>query len=283
MHSIKKWVISCILIAAMPVCAQTQAPPILSNITIVVSSCDKYSELWPFFFKHLFEQWPSLKTYNKNIPIILLTNEQAFNDKRIINIKTLQEKNWSNSMLLALQQVKTDYVLYLQEDYLLARKVDESRLQALLKNMIESNAAYTQCSSYDARFFNGAASRRVPFLKSKPKFAPYRTSLQAAIWKKQDFEWLLKPGESPWEFEFAGNLRSQGMRKDFFAVEKDTPINYINACYQGYWSQEFINYLQAKGEKLENSKLSLASEHKFSIWFSLVKLWFTIRINPYGL
>lgn len=56
--------------------------PRFHDLTIVVNSCDKYNSLWDGFFTLLFNQWPTLKTTNKDVPIILISNTSSYPDPR---------------------------------------------------------------------------------------------------------------------------------------------------------------------------------------------------------
>ena len=42
-----------------------------SRIGIVVPSCDKYSDLWPYFFNNFYKYW-----YNCPLNIYLISNEK---------------------------------------------------------------------------------------------------------------------------------------------------------------------------------------------------------------
>src|SRR5689334_22178846 len=78
--------------------AQTEDPIHFKELTIVISSCDKYQEFWLPFFTFLFKNWPSLKSENKHIPILLITNEKNYPDPRVTVIQTGKDKSWSLNM-----------------------------------------------------------------------------------------------------------------------------------------------------------------------------------------
>lgn len=116
----------------------------LQELSIVITSCDKYSGLWRPFFTLLFKNWPSLNKGGKyqDIPIFLITNKQNFDHPRVQNIKFPNEISWSDDMLKTLAQVKTKYVLYLQEDYFLTEPINEGLLDQMLEYVKKHNAAY---------------------------------------------------------------------------------------------------------------------------------------------
>ena len=74
----------------------------------------------------------------------------------------------------------------------------------------------------------------------------YRTSLQAGLWRVSTFQELLKDGETPWEFETKGSIRSQNTKHIFLNVKKHGYIPYITrpgACDCGKWTEAAKEYV----------------------------------------
>ncbi|MEI8321044.1 MAG: hypothetical protein WCG05_03425 [Alphaproteobacteria bacterium] len=238
----------------------------LKDVTIIISSCDKYAELWEPFAKLIFKYWPSLKTYNKNVPIILITNKKPFSFKGIQNFQTGEDKSWSDNMLQVLSHVKTKYVLYLQEDYFLSQPVNDEFLCYLIKKMEQNHIPYIQLNQDTASY----ADTQKPFFSVKnsiikSQYLGYRTALQAAFWKKDVFEWLIKKNESPWEFESYGGMRSAGMRSPFLAIVKDYPITFVNAINLGFWQEGSLEFLRQEGIDIK-TVLPVAKDYPFTLW-----------------
>jgi len=217
-----------------------------TDVTIIVSSCDKYSFVWEPFFESLFKHWPSLQTTSSKVPIILISNTKQYNHPRVQTIKIADEISWADNMLTALQQVKTPLVLYLQDDYWLDKRVDENRLAQLATILRKGNTAFIQTSVNDLRFQNGLAHETVPDMVYRKKFSHYKVSLQAGLWDKASLEYLLRSGESPWAFEILGSIRAHGYPKAFLSLVNDEPIHYINASHLGHIVPEAIAYTKAQ-------------------------------------
>jgi hypothetical protein len=244
-------------------------PVTFNNLTILVCSCDKYSELWSPFFTFLFNQWPSLKTNNVKVPILLIANGKSYSDPRVTTICAGEDKTWTGTLLKVLSQVKTDYVLILLEDYFINAPVNEARLLEIFEGMQREKAAYVQISCNDKRFNNEShAPTSIPGTYFKPKFGIYRPSLQAALWDKKQLEWLTNPAENVWEFEVKGNSRSQGMAAPFLSVVKDEPIHYLNAVSQRTVSQRAIDYCKSMGVSFMPKQLSVDSQHPIYFWYT---------------
>jgi hypothetical protein len=238
------------------------------DITIVVSSGDKYAEFWDPFFTLLFKNWPSLNTANKDIPIILITNKRAYTNPRVQNIQILNDKGWSDNMVDVLKQVKTKYVLYLQEDHFIT-SLDEKRLHDLVQLLQKDSIAYIQIAALVPIQLTGEDYPKSVNVKHKGRYDPWRTSLESCLWKKEDLELLIKPGESPWDFECAGSIRSQGMRNSFLAVSAHPPIAYLNMAYRGYLNTSVLPTLDNMGIHIKNGTLPLDKDHRLILWFKI--------------
>lgn len=98
--------------------------------------------------------------------------------------------------------------------------------------------------------------------------APYRVSLQAAIWDKEIFNDLLVEGENAWEMEIKGSLRSRSITSPFLSVKRDiaTDLNinpaisyFCTAIDKGKWKREAIDFCKKEGIKIDSSKRPVQS------------------------
>lgn len=217
----------------------------LSDVTIVVSSCDKYSALWEPFFASLFKYWPTLNTDHKDSKILLVANKQQYQHPRITMVNIPNETSWTDNILQALQQVDTKYVLLFLDDYWLDTPVNEQRLAELLQLVRTTDAAMLQISYNDMRYQSGEPHPNIDEVMYRNKYAHYKLSLQLAVWDRQTLLDLLRPGENPWEFELAGTVRSHGYPREVFTVSSNEPITYVNATFQGHIRPEAITHAKA--------------------------------------
>ena len=236
-----------------------------TDFSVIISSCDKYSELWDAHFKFLFQYWPSLN--NKSIPIILTNNFKTFNNYNIINANLGEDVSWSDNMLKTLDLVKTKYVIILLEDYILDAPVDESRLINIITYMNKTNAAYTELY-YDLGIFNPTLGKEktknyaqgIDNLIIRSNNSYYRTSLQACVWEVDALKKILKSGESPWEFEQIGTERSRKINHPFYMVMEKNVISYKNAVEKGSYHQDVVDYINNNGIVFDPKK-SLLIDH----------------------
>lgn len=281
----KKIVAALIAIASfMPFTVLAVQHADLSDVTIVVSSCDKYSALWSPFFGSLFKYWPALNTNHKDSKILLVANKQQYQHPRITMVNIPTETSWTNNILQALQEVDTKYVLLFLDDYWLNAPVDEQRLAELLHLVRTTDAAMLQISYNDLRYQGGEPHPTIDGVMYRNKYAHYKLSLQLAVWDKQALLDLLRPGENPWEFELAGTVRSHGYPKDIFTVSTNEPVTYINATFQGHVRPEAISHAEAHNFNFDDTSFPVLGKFNpklaAKIWQARLQKLFNFAKHP---
>ena len=79
---------------------------------------------------------------------------------------------------------------------------------------------------------------------------------------------VLKSGESIWEFEIPGTIRSQGLFGKFLTVFENQPVNYLNMVQMSYLNSQNLQVVQNMGIKYERGRLELDSDHKLFLWYN---------------
>lgn len=235
------------------------------DLSVLVLSCDKYAELWDPFFTLLYRHWPELKTDNKDLPLYLIANSKRYNDPRVQMINIQNEKSWSDNMLFALDQIKSDYVLILLEDYYITA-FDAQRLSQVYDYTKAHDGGYLQIYADYKTPPDREGLKVFPGVALKDKHELWRTSLQACIWRVKDLKHILKEGESPWEFEIAGSVRSEGSFSKYFIVFEQVPINYLNMTQGGYLNAHNLQRLKNMGVDFKPQTLKLDDDFKFKLW-----------------
>lgn len=181
------------------------------NVSIVVSSCNKYSYLWDIQLALFKKYWPDcpFKIYmvseNTSLPDMDLGKLQVVNYNT--NLPTTGPKDWSLSLIDVLNFITSDYIIYLQEDYVFTKTIDANRLESLLQFSIDNAINYVRF--YTAPPGNGELVHVDESIAIK-EILPgtrWRNSLSLAIWNKKTLLSILSktPGINPWEFELYEN------------------------------------------------------------------------------
>ena len=201
-----------------------------TSTALLVVSCDSYQDLWGPFFTLLFRYWDDCP-----YPIFLGSNLEEYPDKRIVSLAVGEDRDWSSNLLRMLDSIPMDGILLLQEDFLLDRPVQTSRIDRLIGYAGTRKAACLRLVPIPGPDFPCAD---YPELGEIRAGAEYRVSLQATWWQKEYLATVLREGESPWQFERLGSRRSDGIEAPFLCLQEkvDLPLDYFTtAVFRGYW------------------------------------------------
>lgn len=216
------------------------------KIAVVVSSCDSFSECWEPFVK-------SLDTYWEDCPwdIFIVSNYESIQSDRVKFIRVGADKGWASNLKLALMQVRSEYVIYLQEDYFLTGPVNSG--------VLSDHIDYCEINKIDylrlfGPFFDSFSVPGSPYSVS-PKSKPYRLSLRNSIWKRSSLERLLIDGYSGWDFEWKIekyievnkiSIKSYVLQSEFYPSMAIPTLEHT-AVHKGMWTRQGYNFLLKNG------------------------------------
>jgi hypothetical protein len=201
------------------------------DTSILILSCDKYSDAWEPFFFFLFYFWPDCP-----FPVFLLANQLTFPDGRVTTLHApLDLKDWSSECLFALDRIPTANVILLLEDYFLSAPVQEETVVHLIQYAHSRNAGYLRLVPIPPPDLPCDDNLLVGEILPG---SLYRTSTQAAWWNKNTLRQVLRAGESPWEFEKNSSKRSAHLTELFLSLREGEgyPFDYYTtAIRKGLW------------------------------------------------
>jgi hypothetical protein len=227
-----------------------------TDTSVLVVSCDKYRDLWVPFFTLFFRYWPDCP-----YQIYLCSNETSYEDKRVKTILAGPDRSWSSNLKRCLEELPTEYFIIFQEDFLFTKRVNTGRIDTFVQFLKEQEAACLRLMPFpppetliDDNLQIGEISRG----------APYRVSLQTAIWNKSVLYELLKEGESPWDLENMGSFRSNSIDRSFLSITKKNrsiwPLDYFGtAIVQGKWVRQAITICTKEGIPVNRTKRAVES------------------------
>jgi len=221
------------------------------DISIVVSSCDRFFDAWrpfAFFFRKFWPDCP-FATY-------LIVNELEVRSSTIRSLRVGKDKGWASNMQVALEQIATPYILYFQEDYFLTAEVRRDQLAKDIADMMQQDvASFCFC---DLSLLEPEFGQRYERVGVVPDESNGRTRLQAALWKRDVFASVLRPGESAWDMEARGNERTRGLRILSYARQDAVPFRYLmSGIVRGLWTREAMTLCDVNGFALDRSFRSL--------------------------
>lgn len=258
------------------------------KLTILVNSCDAYSDLWePFFI--LFDKFGGEL---KNCPIILNADNKKYKYKGLnITCPNQFENNvqWGKRVKNCLKHVKTDHVLTLLDDFFIQRPCNVDVIKQCIdwldgnKNVGAFNLLSMKQSEEESEKFKN-------FCFIKPETG-YRLNSQACIWRKEILDKSMLDDESPWDWELFGNLRNSVILKDVdfycisekvdepyfynaeFCNKKYSPDKVQNAVIRGKWDLNCVEKcFKENGIEVDYSKRGIyVNEEKVNIFKKLFR------------
>lgn len=199
-----------------------------SECALCVPSFDAYGDLWTPLFCLMDRYWPDC-----TFPIYLGVNDRPFAHPRVRTLRAEPHDNWSDRLQENLSMIPQKYVLLMLDDWFLTKPVDNALVGHLLALMDR---------------FDGHMLRLVPDPKPDHAVAGHpsiglmgigtlnRTNTHATIWRKDTLLSLLKAGESLWDFEVFGSVRSNCYSGGFFCVWRRA-LFYEGVISRGKWER----------------------------------------------
>lgn len=212
---------------------EKQLSDIKRKFSVLVVSCDKYSDLWLPFFELFWRFWPDCP-FN----VYLLSNNMAAHIPKVKPLLVGDDLSWSDNLIKALNQLNEEYVLIFLDDLLLLDHVKTDDVVKIVGWVVEKMPNYLRMNPYPR-----ADKSYNELVGIVLRGTVYRTATVMAVWKRDILLNLLRPGENAWEFEICGTVRSDCYDK-FYATWTDYfPI--VNSVIKGKWRRRAIRKLRS--------------------------------------
>ena len=200
-----------------------------NRCSLLVSSCDKYSDLWVPFFQCLDLYWSQRQL---NTFILCESKRSDIDGIKFIN-SGKKAANWSSNLKYALEKIETKYVCLMLEDFFLRSLVDHSKFMYCLNFADINNADMIRLLKKPTLYSKQKISDKL--ISKLNIHAPYRVSCQASLWNRETLISLLEPGETAWEFEINGSKRSKNRNLQFYATKKSVLTYFHHVVERGIW------------------------------------------------
>lgn len=225
----------------------------MKNCTLLVSSCDAYSDLWDPFFELLKIHWPDI-----DLPIILITDGKKYSKDGLdiqcpLNQKE-KRRTWSECVIEALKYVKTDYVLFMLDDFWINEPVNELLVYKCLHYFDNNEKIGNFCVRHQPDYiFNKDSIFDEFYVRASSE--PYRLTTQVTVWRKTYLQKILRKHESAWDFETYAKYRSRYLYSEEVYLIKPTikmPISYHSGgvLFRGKYVKPYV-------EEFNNNALSI--------------------------
>ncbi|MDR2656208.1 MAG: hypothetical protein LBB86_00100 [Oscillospiraceae bacterium] len=220
------------------------------SCTVYISSCDRYSDLWrPFFI--LFEKyWP-----NRPYPVVLGAESKPLDE---LFVKPVDDKlkallqnvrcprncdprasiPWGLLTMNMLDNIDTEYVIFMLDDFFISRPVD----QAMLTQCLDWMDADPAIGCFVVKPFPIADTMESPYppFRMAVDGAEQRVTTHAAVWRKGVLRRSIRPLDNPWKWEAEAAWRIPLQRDQIYYLDWDytdhAAIDYppVGALSKGY-------------------------------------------------
>jgi hypothetical protein len=235
-----------------------------NKFAILVNTCDKFEDCWNPFFKLFSIYWPDYKgkiylnTEYKNFTYVGLDIVSIKGCEKH-NIPKTERATWSQCLKWALEEIDSNIVLYMQEDYFLKNFVKNEWIDYfynILKQHLEIPCIHLTSNGIPAK-----GKSEYEFLEiSDPDYFSY-LSCQSAFWHKNVLLSLIRDHETAWNFEWWGSKRAKYLTYNFLTVD---PV-WLNSEIRG-----IIPYITTGviGGRWYNPIVDLFRQHNINMDFS---------------
>lgn len=167
----------------------------MSNISLLISTCDKFSDLWDTHIRLLKENW-----IGDLWKIYMVTDRPTNKSFETVNIIVADEgMDFPMRIKYALDYIETEYVLLTLDDYYLVNKTDAENLNYLADRAENENIDYLLL--YNRRKVNPKKYQPIEKLFSIDLDKKYAVNLYPAIWQKEFLKNSVKSNMNPWMYE----------------------------------------------------------------------------------
>ncbi|MBR2208358.1 MAG: hypothetical protein IJ859_06060 [Synergistaceae bacterium] len=183
----------------------------MKNYSILVNSCDAYSDAWPMFFFLLKKHWQNVGGGMPRVYLNCETLQYHDDDIEIINLNHADTRAWGERLLKCLDEIDDEIILMMLEDYyyeadiktdIIAKCVDymEADKKILAFQLEPTGEVFTNKTIIEESQYPG-------FVKRK-RFAYFKLVAGPTLWRKSELIRYTNKNDTPWDWEFFGSLRT---------------------------------------------------------------------------
>ena len=198
------------------------------NISVLIYSCDSYSDIWEPFFTLFFRYW------NCPYEVYLTTETLKCPNDRVITLN--HEGQWTDRIRAAVKDIPTKYIIGMCEDMFMRKPVRQDVIKSCYDYMETDKK--TACFNFE-REYEWCLPSEYPEFGQKLYNSIYRKSCQPTLWRKDILEDYLSESLPPWDWELSPTPNKY-KHYVFVGDEKDLVFDY------GYYHNQWFGVRKGK-------------------------------------
>lgn len=218
----------------------------MPNYSIIVDCPDCYLDILKVFFFFLEKNWPA-----RNQKIYVVTQNQTIDSPDNVEfIKCGDNLNSIQRTKKAIEKISDEYVLIIDCDDFIGKRVDDSLIDNLLTFASSNEIDYIRVwnfSNHEQKKYK-TKFNHLYFCNKKARYAK---SLMANFWKKEEYLKVFNSNtEDGWTVE--GNwlketyLEKKGFYKNYCFYSKN-PFHIVHAVKKGKWIRKAYRFARKNG------------------------------------
>ena len=169
----------------------------MMNTSVLIYSCDAYSDVWGAFFTLFFRYWDC------PYPVYVAAETEQCLLPKVKTINT--DGTWTERMRKALMEIPTEYVICMCEDMFFRREVRQRVIDACRLFMDDNEKI--ACFNFEKEY-DWSLPSAYPSFGRKPSGHHYQKSCQPSLWRRTALIELMQEDQSAWEWEMSSALEN---------------------------------------------------------------------------
>ena len=218
-----------------------------NRLTLLISSCEKFSDLWNLHFHFLNLHWK-----NRDLDTFLVTDKKTKIAFENINVKSVGNLEMPKRLEKALAFVKTKYVLLTLDDYFLIKDVDEKQIEEIIDFMDSYSVDY--CRLYPINKERKKVLKENKWLFKVNLEKEYAVNLYPGIWR---VDFLLKTfcnDTNIWNYEVSLTKTAKACKANCI-MSRRNEFSILDVIRKGKVLHKAHRYLEKRGFSLDNREL----------------------------
>ena len=220
------------------------------SFTIIVSTSELYREILEVFLFFL------KKNFITSLDIIIVSDKLNFNSIQTSNVKIFStDTDWSSRMKIALSEVKTEYVLFFFEDFIIKNLVNIKNINELFTFIKKNKVDYLKINNSKRKTNNHLTLKNNITVGDIPNYDIYPLPLQVSFWKTEFLLKTLLYKLNPWEYEMRIKNFIDLKKYKIMTIVKNSPINYYDRglVIKGRLVRSELKFLEQNNYKLKTN------------------------------
>lgn len=218
-----------------------ESSPLKDKLTMLILSCEKFSDLWEGHIKLLETNWG-----DRGIDTYIVTDRSTDAQFQHVNIISAgEDKEYTERLAYALEFVKTEYVFITLDDYFLIKPVSNEKIEELISLADKEQLDYIRLFIRPTRA-NGEKIEGYKNIRRIKTERVYSVNLYPGIWRKSFMlKTLVKP-LSPWNYEVTlSKIATE--KKALCAVSNNGEFEILDVVRKGKLLRKPNRYLKKNG------------------------------------